>query len=62
MEQKQYIKILYLPERQVLVATLNKLISAGNEISVVTALREFTCPNLDGIAVTDWLIIYKGPA
>ena len=59
MEQNQKTKILYMVNRSELVAIVEELINAGNEISVITPLREFTYPNMDGVAITDWLIVYK---
>jgi len=56
---QQETQILYMANRSELVDTIKSLIEAGNEISMVTPLREFTDPDMNGLVVTDWLIIYK---
>ena len=59
MGQSQEMKILYMVNRSELVDTIKALIEAGNEISTVTPLRKFTDPDMNGLVVADWLIIYK---
>jgi len=56
---QQETKILYMINRRELVDAIKTLIESGNEISTVTPLREFTDPDMNGLVVTDWLIIYK---
>ena len=56
---QQETKILYMVNRRELIDAIRTLIEAGNEISTVTPLREFTDPDMSGLVVTDWLIIYK---
>ena len=56
---QQETKVLYMINRRELVDAIKALIESGNEISTVTPLREFTDPDMNGLVVTDWLIIYK---
>ena len=55
---KQGLKIVYMADRASLIDRLHCMIGAGYVIQAVTPLRPFEEPNIDGVAVTDWLIIY----
>lgn len=51
-------KILYMVDRNQLVDEIERLTATGYEIKVVTHLREMREPNMDGVVITDWLIVY----
>lgn len=53
------IEILHMETVAELKKTLEGLIESGNEITCVTNLRELNTPNMDGVVISDWLIIYK---
>lgn len=51
--------VLYMANTKELKEKLDELISGGNEITCITHLRELREPNMDGVVVTDWLIVYR---
>lgn len=54
-----YTTVLFMVTYFDLIDEIGKLVADGKEINCVTPLREFREPNMDGVVVTDWLIIYK---
>lgn len=54
----KYTKILYMSPRDYLVGTIEDLSESGHIVTAVTPLREMREPNMDGVVITDWLIVY----
>ncbi len=61
MPRKQSIKMLYMADRSKLLETVEILLDSGFEISTIAPLKGFADPRMSGMAVTDWLIIYRLP-
>lgn len=59
MEQKQLIGLLYMSSVNELLSEIDTLLEGGHEVSVVTPVREMREPGMNGVVITDWLIIYS---
>lgn len=58
MNRPPCTKIMYMISRELLVDEIEALTSEGNMVTCVTPLREMREPNMDGVVITDWLIVY----
>ncbi len=54
-----HTSVLYMATVKELGEEIGKIIAAGYEVTCVTHLREMREPNMDGVVITDWLIIYR---
>jgi hypothetical protein len=54
----RHTKILYMVARSTLVDEIEILSREGKIITAVTPLREMREPNMDGVVITDWLIVH----
>lgn len=54
----KFTKILYMVARSELADEVEKISSNGNIVTCVVNLREMREPNMDGVVITDWLIVY----
>lgn len=58
MRKPKYTKILYMADRRDLEEAIEILSLEENVVTAVTPLREMREPNMDGVVITDWLIVY----
>lgn len=58
-EHMAHTEMLYMVDRNTLRACIEDLFETGKIVLAVTPLREFREPNMDGVVITDWLIVYK---
>lgn len=54
-----HTKILYMVSRNELTETIEDMYEEGERVVCVSPLREFQYPHMDGVAITDWLIVYE---
>jgi hypothetical protein len=56
--RERVTKILYMVDRNQLVDEIEALTTTGYIVTAITPLREMREPNMDGVVITDWLIVY----
>lgn len=54
----RFTKILYMIARSELLDEIEKISNNGHIVTCVTSLREMREPNMNGVVITDWLIVY----
>ena len=54
----KHTKILYMVDRNTLADEIETLSADGKIVTAVTPLREMREPHMNGVVITDWLIVY----
>jgi hypothetical protein len=54
----KHTTILYMVDRSTLADKLEEIASNGNIITCVVNLREMREPHMNGVVITDWLIVH----
>lgn len=58
----KHTKILFMVDRATLVDEIETLSASGKIITAVTPLREMQEPHMNGVVITDWLIVFYDAA